>query len=66
MHFANNLTSVLFSLYPEGMTNLLPVLAKESLSVGETVCLIAVALISAFAGLVLLGVFNKKLKSIGS
>lgn len=60
MHFLNNLLSVLITKYPEQMQSVLPVLFKESLSASDLLLMIAVILISAALGLLLLGCRKKK------
>lgn len=60
MHFLNNLLSVLITKYPEQMQSVLPVLFKESLSASDLLLMIAVILICAALGLLLLGCRKKK------
>lgn len=60
MHFLNNLLSVLITKYPEQMQHVLPVLFKESLSASDLLLMIAVILICAALGLLLLGCRKKK------
>lgn len=60
MHFLNNLLSVLITKYPKQMQHVLPVLFKESLSASDLLLMIAVILICAALGLLLLGCRKKK------
>ena len=60
MHFLNNLLSVLITKYPKQMQSVLPVLFKESLSASDLLLMIAVILICAALGLLLLGCRKKK------
>lgn len=60
MHFLNNLLSVLITKYPKQMQHVLPVLFKESLSASDLLLMIAVILICAVLGLLLLGCRKKK------
>lgn len=60
MHFLNNLLSVLITKYPKQMQRVLPVLFKESLSASDLLLMIAVILICAALGLLLLGCRKKK------
>lgn len=60
MHFLNNLLSVLITKYPKQMQHALPVLFKESLSASDLLLMIAVILICAALGLLLLGCRKKK------
>lgn len=60
MHFLNNLLSVLITKYPKQMQHVLPVLFKESLSASDLLLMIAVILICAALGLLLLGCKKKK------
>lgn len=60
MHFLNNLLSVLITKYPKQMQRVLPVLFKESLSASDLLLMIAVILICAALGLLLLGCRKRK------
>lgn len=60
MHFLNNLLSVLITKYPKQMQHVLPVLFKESLSASDLLLMIAVILICAALGLLLLGCRKRK------
>lgn len=50
MHFINNFTSVLISLYPEQVGKLFPVLMKETLGVVEIVVITLIGVVLAVAG----------------
>ncbi len=50
MHFINNLTSVLISLYPEQVGKVAPILMKESLSVTELVIVLLIGIVLAAVG----------------
>ncbi len=54
MHFINNAVSVLLTYYPERIGKVFPVLTKESLSVSELLCLLAIGLILIGIGQVIL------------
>lgn len=60
MHFLNNLLSVLITKYPKQMQHVLSVFFKESLSASDLLLMIAVILICAALGLLLLGCRKKK------
>lgn len=60
VHFLNNLLSVLITKYPKQMQHVLPVLFKESLSASDLLLMIAVILICAALGSLLLGCRKKK------
>ena len=63
MHFLNNFISVMISVYPERMKEVLPILFKEQLTVSDGLLLTAIALIALSLGVLCIGVKNGKHES---
>lgn len=60
LHFINNLISVVGMMKPEILETLLPILAKEELSVVESIIIVVIGIACAAAGILLM---NKKKKA---
>ncbi len=59
MHFLNNLIAVLFSLYPEKIAKILPVLFEDAIGLGSMVLLGLSGVVSLLLGIFLLHLWNK-------
>jgi hypothetical protein len=60
MHFLNNATACVQMYYPEKVTELVPVLARDEFGVGEAAVILVVGLVLFALGLLLIGFKDRK------